>query len=296
MSLRRTGAAAVMERRSEWIASLRSSLPQFTKRSAAPLVRGHAAAVIGPAPRRVLDEAIESLTATSSLLLPSTWREEATQQLITTLHGIVPPSQLKQTDYFLCSLIHPSYVQACTMRCQSDSVRRRVQQELRRTVCMPLELTMTGSKSLRLLGELTDYVERGAAVAVASARTGSIHPDTQVGGKGEDGGSTSGPSSCSYYPLDASWPELNSADTTAFVQAFRQAGLEPLVLHDKKLFAASSTSTGDDGAVSSEVCLAAFTALCGSIELVSGWSSLLQFVDRVAREQRCFERPSDGHE
>ncbi|AIN97845.1 hypothetical protein LPMP_203500 [Leishmania panamensis] len=274
-----------MERRGEWVALLRSTLPQFTERSAAPLERRHAAAVLGPAPRRTLDEAASSLTAPCSLLLPYKWREEATQQLITTLHGIVPPPQVKQTDYFLCSLIHPSYVQADTMHCQSDSVQRRAQQELRRSVCMPLELTMTGCKSLRLLRELTHYVKQGAAAAAASARTASTLPVAQVGEKSEARGPSKGPSSRLSYPLDASWPELNSADTAAFLQAFRQAGLESLVLYDRSFFAASSTCTGADGAVPGEVSLAAFTALCGSIELVSGWSSLLQFVDRVAREQ-----------
>ncbi|KAG5468425.1 hypothetical protein LSCM1_02405 [Leishmania martiniquensis] len=286
MSLRRAGAASVMERRSEWIASLRSSLPQFTKRSAAPLVRGHAAAVIGPAPRRALDDAVNSLTTTSSLLLPPEWREQATQQLITTLHGIVPPSQLKQTDYFLCSLIHPSYVQASTMRCQNDSVCRRARQELRRTVCMPLELAMAGSNTLRLLSELAHYVERGAVAAAASARTGSAFPAAHVGGKSEALDSPSGPSSFASYSLNASWPELNIADASAFERAFRESGLEPFVLYDQNFFAGSSPSAGGDGTVPSEVCLAAFTALCGSVELVSGWSSLLEFVDRVAREQR----------
>ncbi|CAG9582256.1 conserved hypothetical protein [Leishmania major strain Friedlin] len=286
-----------MERRSEWVASLRSTLPQFSKRSAAPLERGNAAAILGPAPRRTLDKALSSHNTTSSLLLPSEWCEQATQRLITTLHGIVPPLQVQQTDYFLCSLIHPSYVQASTMRCESEALRRRVQQELRRTVCMPLELTMTGSKSLRLLRELTHYVEQGAAAAATSARARATLPAAPVAGRSEARDPSYGPSSWSSYPLDASWPELHSADSTAFVQAFQRAGLDSLVLYDKSFFAASSTLTDNiSGAGSAEVSLAAFTALCGSIELVSGWCSLLQFVDRVASEQRGLERNTDGHE
>ncbi|AYU82724.1 hypothetical protein conserved [Leishmania donovani] len=285
-----------MERRSEWLASLRSTLPQFSKRSAAPLERGQAAAILGSAPRRTLEEAVSSHNTTSSLLLPSQWREQATQRLITTLHGIVPPLQVQQTDYFLCSLIHPSYVQVSTMRCESDALRRRVQQELRRTVCMPLELTMTGSKSLRLLRELTHYVEQGAAAAAASARARATLPAAPVAEKSEERYPSCGPASWSSYPLDASWPELNGADSTAFVQAFRRAGLESLVLYDKSFFAPSPTSTDINGTGSAEVSLAAFTALCGSIELVSGWSSLLQFVDRVAGEQRGLERTTDDHE
>ncbi|GET92445.1 hypothetical protein, conserved [Leishmania tarentolae] len=296
MSPGRTGAVAMMARRNEWVSSLRSTLPQFTERSAAPLERGHAAAILGPSPRRTLDKAASSHNTTASLLLPPEWREQATQQLITTLHGIVPPLQVQQTDYFLCSLIHPSYVQVKTMRCESGSVRRRQQQELRRTVCMPVELTMAGSKSLRLLRELTHYVEQGAVSAAASARARGTVMDTPVSWKNEARDRLSSPSPRSSYPLDPLWPELNSVDSTVFVQAFRRAGLESLVLYDKSFFAASSSSTDANTAVSIEVTLSAFTALCGSIELVSGWSNLLQFVDRVAREHRDLERNTDNHD
>ncbi|KAG5494106.1 hypothetical protein JKF63_01941 [Porcisia hertigi] len=295
VSLMRTGAAAVMERRNEWVASLRSTLPQFTERSKAPLERGHAAAVLGCSPRRTLDDAVGCVTGSSSLLLPEKWQEQATQQLSTTLHGIVSPQQLRQTDYFLCSLIHPSYVRAGTIRCQNDTVRRRMQQEYRRTVCMPLELTMAGSKSLRLLRELTHYVEQGVAAANVSGRSRSTVAAARVNDQSDAHGPSSVPSTWPSYPLDALWPELNSADTAMFVQAFRRSRLESFVLYDKGFFDASSTAMSADGAISSEVSLAAFTALCGSIELVSGWSSLLQFADRVAREQRGLAGKVDVH-
>ncbi|KAK7195901.1 hypothetical protein NESM_000522800 [Novymonas esmeraldas] len=287
MSLKRGGAAAVTERRAEWVASLRSSLPQFVQRSAAPLERGHAAAILGTAPRRALDAAVTSTTA--ALLLPPQWRETASQRLAAALHGVVPPSHLQQTDYFHCSLIHPTYVHAGTVRRgAADAAGRRSQQELRRVVCMPLELSVAGANGLRLLREVNQLVKAGGAATVSAqlrARSAASGADS-ASAEGDSIGGSSGSSSRTKYELDAAWPQLTGVDAAAFADVLRSSGLASLVLYDKSFFASAATSVDGGDAVPDEVALAAITALCGSIELTSGWAAVLHFADRVARERR----------
>ncbi|KPA82482.1 hypothetical protein ABB37_03541 [Leptomonas pyrrhocoris] len=256
-----TSAGALLQRRNVWVASLKANLPQFTDSTASPLQNSRRTTVFGQGERRLLDDAV----GTSLLLLPSGWKEQATRRLARTLHGVVEPPLLRQTDYFLCSLIHPTYVQAATIQCEGEAKQRKLQQQLRRTVCMPLELTMAGSKSLRLMHEVNGFASAGSKTT-ASARL------------------TTGASSS--FQLDAPWPELKMADTRAFLASFRESELESLVLYDKKVFSPTpSAPSAEKCAVTpSEVSLAAFTALCGSIELVCGWASLVHYLDRVARE------------
>lgn len=281
MSHKRAGSAgALLQRRSEWIASLKTNLPHFTESAAFPLKDGHRAALFSGSERRVLESAVKS----STLLLPSDWTVQATRRLSQTLHGLVDPQALRESDYFLCSLIHPTYAQPATVRSSSGSSearRRQLQQQLRRTACMPLELTMTGAKSLRLIHELNSYVEAGARSSLTSRRNAFPSPVAA--------GTTSAVSSS--VQLDAPWPELQMTDTHAFLQAFRASQLESLVLFDKNAFPPTFEDADDSGdgekqhTVPAEVSLAAFTALCGSIELVSGWAALVQYLDRIGRER-----------
>ncbi|KAF8295961.1 hypothetical protein TcYC6_0091040 [Trypanosoma cruzi] len=75
----------------------------------------------------------------AALKLPENWVRNSTTRLQTSLEGVVPREKLLTNDLFLCALIHPSYV-------SSRSVRA--------SVAMPIELTLTGSSTLRLLKEV----------------------------------------------------------------------------------------------------------------------------------------------
>ncbi|KAL7707855.1 hypothetical protein N2W54_003505 [Lotmaria passim] len=268
MSSKRAGSAGtLLQRRSEWLASLRASLPQFVESTESPLRNNSRAALFRDSKRHALDDAVQA----SLLVLPPKWKEEATTHLARTLHGVVELSVLRQSDYFLCSLLHPTYVRSSTMRCDSEAKRLKLQQQLRRTMCMPLELTMAGSKSLRLVREINSFIDTGA-------KSTFFYRSRQ-----RDGDASSVASSS--FQLDAPWPELQVADTRAFLASFRQSRLESLVLFDKAAFPPAPSAPLGGAAVPMEVSLAAFTALCGCIELVSGWDSLLLYLDRVAREQ-----------
>ncbi|EKF33629.1 hypothetical protein MOQ_002496 [Trypanosoma cruzi marinkellei] len=75
----------------------------------------------------------------ATLQLPENWVRDSTTRLQTSLEGVVSRDKLLTNDLFLCALIHPSYV-------SSRSVRA--------SVAMPIELTLTGSSTLRLLKEV----------------------------------------------------------------------------------------------------------------------------------------------
>jgi hypothetical protein len=267
MSYKRTaGAGALLQRRSEWVASLKSRLPPFIESTASSLEHSGKTGVFSGSERHVLDDAVKA----SLLVLPAGWQDEATRCLSRTLHGVVEPQTLRQCDFFLCSLLHPTYARASTVRCDNEAKRCKLQQQLRCSVCMPLELTAAGSKSLCLIRELNHYVEGGAK---------GQRPSRQR---------ESGPATASsFFRLNAPWPVLQTADTRAFLRFFSQSGLTSLVLFDEHVF--PPTPVKDDAesraTVPGEAVFAAVTALCGSIELVCGWASLLQFVDRVARDQ-----------
>ncbi|KPI87990.1 hypothetical protein ABL78_2926 [Leptomonas seymouri] len=252
-------AGALLQRRSEWVASLKANLQRFTESTACPLQDSNAAA-FGQSERHALDNAVQA-----SLLLPTGWRDRATRCLAQALQGVVEPHALHQSECFLCSLIHPTYVHAATLQCEDEARRRRLQQQLRRAVCMPLELTMMGSKSLRLIHELNNFIDAGPKGS-SSARCSA-------------GGSSS-------FKLDAPWPELKTANTRVFLTSFRESELESLVLYDKNFFPSNPSTPSAEKSVAtpSEVSLAAFTALCGSIELVCGWASLVRYLDRIAHE------------
>ncbi|KEG14265.1 hypothetical protein DQ04_00551170 [Trypanosoma grayi] len=75
----------------------------------------------------------------ANLHLPEKWVQTSSTRLQTSLEGVVPQEKFLNNDLFLCALIHPSYV------------RSRI---ARAAVAMPIELTLTGSSTLRLLKEV----------------------------------------------------------------------------------------------------------------------------------------------
>ncbi|AAZ10688.1 hypothetical protein, conserved [Trypanosoma brucei brucei TREU927] len=77
----------------------------------------------------------------ANLSLPEGWVESSTTSLQKSLEGVVPREKIVENDLFRCALIHPSYV-------RSRSVRA--------AVAMPIELTLTGSSTLRLLKQVAD--------------------------------------------------------------------------------------------------------------------------------------------
>ncbi|ESL06066.1 hypothetical protein TRSC58_06265 [Trypanosoma rangeli SC58] len=75
----------------------------------------------------------------ATLQLPANWVQTSTARLQTSLVGIVSRERVLSNDLFLCALIHPSYV---------------AERSARSAVAMPIELTLTGSSTLRLLKEI----------------------------------------------------------------------------------------------------------------------------------------------
>ncbi|ORC93789.1 uncharacterized protein TM35_000016660 [Trypanosoma theileri] len=75
----------------------------------------------------------------ANLNLPENWVKNSTERLQKSLEGIVLPNKILNNDLFLSALIHPSHVRV---------------RSTRSIVAMPIELTLTGSSTLRLLKEI----------------------------------------------------------------------------------------------------------------------------------------------
>ncbi|KAH9577422.1 hypothetical protein LSM04_005129 [Trypanosoma melophagium] len=75
----------------------------------------------------------------SNLNLPENWVKNSTERLQESLEGIVSPNKILNNDLFLSALIHPTHVRVRSTRA---------------IVAMPIELTLTGSSTLRLLKEI----------------------------------------------------------------------------------------------------------------------------------------------
>nr|CCC89976.1 unnamed protein product [Trypanosoma congolense IL3000] len=75
----------------------------------------------------------------TNLQLPEGWVDTVTRRLQSSLDIFVPREKISGSDIFRCALIHPSYVRSRSARA---------------AVAMPIELTLTGSSTLRLLREV----------------------------------------------------------------------------------------------------------------------------------------------
>lgn len=272
MAANRGGSLPILEHRQAWLASLKNSLPHFSTATD----RYRRSGLLQQTSFRNLTAAASS----SRIVLPDGWIDVALQTLQSALHGCVTADQLRRTDYFLCSLIHPSYVSNKTMpsaAAQRAGHGAQLQQEMRRTICMPVESLMTGARTIQLLKELsllhhaavtTAAEERrrlDAAASVADLLADSTNP---VANRGRGLRQAAVP------------PTLASLDDKLLRDCIQLSRLEPLLLYDRSLFTRSAAQETPD-----EVLNAAASALCGSIELVAGLDSLLGFLDRVARQQ-----------
>lgn len=260
-TLRRRGASAALANREQYIRLLQDSLPELG-------ARGVRCGALQGATRRLLPPAVQA----GHISLPANWMASASRALQLALGDAVSKEALDGTDLFLCALIHPTFIAA-----GAGPAGKKRSLELRRSLAMPLEATMSGAAVLRVLQEVS-----GAHHSSASARERRLsdHADALAAGREARTRGTLPPRPHNQ-PLSLSMflapDELPSVITPAhLIEIPHAAGLETLLLYDRSFF----PEAGADG-VASEVLLSSVTALCGAIDLCQGPLAVAAFMDRM---------------
>ncbi|CCW66431.1 unnamed protein product [Phytomonas sp. Hart1] len=235
---------AVSRNRERYIAILRQNLPKPSK---AFLSQG-----VLPAHscrrQRLFDVQHE-------LNLPQDWIASARRALQKACQDITSADTLGKTDYFLCALLHPTFI----------SPRHPRAGELRRLIAMPAELTLCGASSLQLLHHALELHHR------------SVESD-RFQGDGEEG-----PGVGTSRPLFNRTPSLrmNSLAISDLERLPVIAGLEPFLLFDPTAFPTREGRLGTPR----EVLLATTNALCGAIELTEGTLAVASFLEQTFKSK-----------
>lgn len=199
----------------------------------------------------------------SQLALPDNWVATASRALQCALVDIVPPETFARTDYFLCSLIHPTFIAPTVPGAAA----------IRQQVAMPAELSAAGATSLHLLSEL---------LAVHRCRDGQADPTAEDGTHHRPG----------HRRNSLSMPILSvdSLDAATLEQVPVVAGFSHWVLYSPKAFGLT-TPSADNTVPPSEVLLATTTTLCGVIELTCGTASVARFLERMVQRSAGSQKP-----
>ncbi|CAD2214823.1 hypothetical protein AGDE_01483 [Angomonas deanei] len=182
--------------------------------------------------------------------LPDQWVHNASLGLQDGLADIVPKDVIASNDLFLCSLIHPSYIQSSTL----PSVRTRAEvMECRGLLAMPTEATRMGTSCVRLLQCTLDVHSEAYRRSVERKSHGSHAND--------------------HFSVPK--PKVDKIDAALLRRLVQMLQLDEWLLYDRELLPPQQNRPPD------EVLLSASTALCGSVALYGGPTLVARLLDHV---------------
>ncbi|CCW60767.1 unnamed protein product [Phytomonas sp. EM1] len=198
--------------------------------------------------------------------LPHEWMPSASRALQKACHGLIQDSIFEETDYFLCALLHPTFIPQRHPRAA----------ELRRLVAMPSELSFCGMSSLQLLRQALELHQR--------SMTSTLSDLGLSGGDDIPANGPMKPPSVSFLATPPRYLTVDKLEVSDLERVPLAAELESFLLFDPKVFSTPQLQKRDFG-TPQEVLLATTTALCGAIELTQGTLAVASFLERMLKRK-----------